>query len=321
MIKVLVYAESRDAAILPITHELIAAARTISVAHGGEVLCCVLSSDPTALVAQLKGADRILTMQHPALSPYNPQAHALAMRVAVETCAPDVVLMGYTSAGLDLGSYISIKTELPVVGYCTELAVEGATLNATSQLYRGKLNAVTRTPLPAVAVLVPGNWDEKEGQSGGRAEVSSLPVPASLDSLRVSVASSSSPDLNQIDLTKAERIVCVGRGIGSAEKISLATDLATALGAEIAGSRPVIDSGWLPKARQVGKSGQKVKPKLYIAAGVSGAPEHLEGMKSADFIIAINSDAKAPIFEFADFGTTCDLFELLPALSGQLAKA
>lgn len=194
-------------------------------------------------------------------------------------------------------------------------------MNATSQLYRGKLNAVTRTPLPAVAVLVPGNWDEKEGQSGGRAEVSSLLAPDSLDSLRISVVSSSSPDLNQIDLTKAERIVCIGRGIGSAEKISLATDLATALNAEIAGSRPVIDSGWLPKERQVGKSGQKVKPKLYIAAGVSGAPEHLEGMKSADFIIAINADGKAPIFEFADFGTTCDLFELLPALSGKLAEA
>ncbi|HWH83529.1 MAG TPA: electron transfer flavoprotein subunit alpha/FixB family protein [Burkholderiaceae bacterium] len=321
MIKVLVYAESRAGAVLPITHELLAAARAVAVAQGGEVLCCVFAADPSVLVDQLAGADRILTMAHPSLSPYNPQAHARALQLAVETCEPDLILLGYTSAGLDLGSHISIKSSRPVVGYCTELAVEGKTLNATSQLYRGKLNAVTRTPLPAVAVLVPGNWDEKDGLSGGKAEVASLPAPASLDLLQVSVVSSSSPDLNQVDLSKAERIVCVGRGIGSADKIGLADELATALDAEIAGSRPVIDSGWLPKARQVGKSGQKVKPKLYIAAGVSGAPEHLEGMKSADFIIAINSDGKAPIFEFAHFGTTCDLFELLPALSSQLAKA
>lgn len=321
MTKVLVYAESREGAILPITHELLAAARAIAIAQGGEVLCCVFASDPSVLVDQLKGADCILTMAHPSLSPYNPQSHARALHFAVETCAPDLVLMGYTSAGLDLGSHISIKTSRPVVGYCTELAVEGKTMNATSQLYRGKLSAITRTPLPAVAVLVPGNWDEKEGLSGGRGELASLAPPNSLDLLQVRVVNSSSPDLTQIDLTKADRIVCVGRGIGSADKISLASDLATALHAEIAGSRPVIDSGWLPKARQVGKSGQKVKPKLYIAAGVSGAPEHLEGMKGADFIIAINSDAKAPIFEFAHFGTTCDLFELLPALSSGIAKA
>ena len=321
MIKVLVYGESRDGIVLPITHELLAAARQIAAAHAGEVLCCALAAEPAALVQQLKGADRILTIAHPALSSYNPEAHALAVRAVVEQVSPDVVLIGYTTAGLDLGSYVSIKTARPIVGYCTELAVKGATLNATSQLYRGKLNATTRTPLPAVAVLVPGNWDEKDGLSGGRGEVTSLPAPDSLDSLRIRVTGSTAPDLNQVDLTKAERIVCVGRGIGNAEKLPLASELATALNAEIAGSRPVIDSGWLPKARQVGKSGQKVKPKLYIAAGVSGAPEHLEGMKGADFIIAVNSDAKAPIFEFAHVGTTCDLFELLPALARQLGKS
>jgi electron transfer flavoprotein alpha subunit len=113
----------------------------------------------------------------------------------------------------------------------------------------------------------------------------------------------------------------VGRGIGGTDKIAIANELAASLNAEIAGSRPVIDAGWLPKVRQVGKSGQKVKPKLYIAVGVSGAPEHLEGMKGADCIVAINSDAKAPIFEVAHVGTTCDLFELLPALSERIRKS
>jgi electron transfer flavoprotein alpha subunit len=150
--------------------------------------------------------------------------------------------------------------------------------------------------------------------------VTSLEAPASLGAARIRFVSTSAPDAGEIDLTRADRIVCVGRGIGSEDKLPIAQELAAMLGAEIAGSRPVIDSGWLPKPRQVGKSGQKVKPKLYMALGVSGAPEHLEGMKSADYIVAINSDAKAPIFDVADVGTTCDMFVLVPALIEKLKQ-
>jgi len=174
--------------------------------------------------------------------------------------------------------------------------------------------------LPAVALVVPGCFDEEAGKSGGRGEIVPLRPPGALESRRVEFVSAAAPDPNELDLTKFDRIVCVGRGIGGADKIPVAAELAAVLGAEIAGSRPVIDSGWLPKARQVGKSGTKVKPKLYIAAGVSGAPEHLEGMKGAECIIAVNSDPKAPIFDVAHYGTNCDLFELLPALTQQLRK-
>ena len=128
------------------------------------------------------------------------------------------------------------------------------------------------------------------------------------------------PEAGGVDLTQAERILCVGRGIGEAAKIGLAAEVATLLGAELAGSRPVVDSGWLEKARQVGKSGRKVKPRLYVAVGVSGAPEHLEGMAAADLIVAVNSDARAPIFGAAHYGTTCDLFDLLPALAERLRE-
>ena len=317
---VLVYAETRGGVVLPVTYELLSLARELSAAGLGDVLCCALADDPGSLAGQLQGADRILTIQHAALSPYVPEAHAIGLQAAIESCAPDIVLIAYSSIGLDLGSYIAIKTDRPLVAYCTALHVAEGALHATSQLYGGKLVANTRTPLPAVAAVVPGNFDESAGRSGGRGEVVGLPAPARLDTLLTHCLGTTAPDPNQIDLTKAERIVCVGRAIGSADKIAVAGELASLLGAEIAGSRPVIDSGWLPKARQVGKSGQRVKPKLYIAAGVSGAPEHLEGMKGADYIIAINSDAKAPIFEVAHFGATCDLFELLPALSERLRK-
>ena len=153
---------------------------------------------------------------------------------------------------------------LPFVGYCTALQVGNGTLDACSQLHGGKLVAKTRTPLPAIAAVVPGSFDESDGKIEGRGEVTEIAAPEALTVLRTHFISASAPDTNQIDLTKCERIVCVGRGIGGADKIAIANDLAALLDAEIAGSRPVIDAGWLPKMRQVGKSGQKVKPKLYM---------------------------------------------------------
>ena len=319
MARVLVYGESRDGTVLSITNELLSAARQLDGSGTTEVICCAFASEPGPLVEQLKGADRILTMRHASLSPYNPEAHARGLEAAIEACQPDVVLLGYTTAGLDLGSLVSIRTSRALVGYCTALALDDGALHATSQLYRGKLVAKTRTPLPAVAVLVPGSFDDSPPVAGG-STVTELPVTAMLGAPRIQFVSVSVPDSSQVDLTQAERIVCVGRGIGSEDKVALVAELAALLDAEIAGSRPVIDSGWLPKARQVGKSGQKVKPKLYLAVGVSGAPEHLEGMKNADYILAINSDDKAPIFEVAHVGTTCDLFELVPALTSRMNR-
>jgi electron transfer flavoprotein alpha subunit len=321
MAGVLVYVEARDGVVLPVTYELLGAARRIAAAGLGDVLCCAFGASPENLVEQLDGADRILLMRHPSLSPYNPEAHAIALQSVVQSCSPDVVLLAYSSVGLDLGSAVAIRTSRPFVGYCTALQVSNGALDAASQLHGGKLVAKTRTPLPAIAAIVPGSFDESGGKAGARGEVTEITAPEALATLRTHFISATTPDTNQIDLTKCERIVCVGRGIGGTDKIAIANELAASLNAEIAGSRPVIDAGWLPKVRQVGKSGQKVKPKLYIAVGVSGAPEHLEGMKGADCIVAINSDAKAPIFEVAHVGTTCDLFELLPALSERIRKS
>ncbi|RVA58597.1 electron transfer flavoprotein subunit alpha/FixB family protein, partial [Mesorhizobium sp. M7A.F.Ca.CA.001.08.1.1] len=150
------------------------------------------------------------------------------------------------------------------------------------------------------------------------ASVQTIDAEPTLASGKVRMVAIDVPDYADVDLTTAERIVCVGRGIGDEASIDLARNLATMLGAEIAGSRPVVDNGWLPKLRQVGKSGQKVKPKLYLALGVSGAPEHLEGMSQADLIIAVNTDPKAPIFNVAHYGATCDLFDLVANLSDRL---
>jgi electron transfer flavoprotein alpha subunit len=320
MAGVLVHVVTQGGVVQPVAYELLAAARRLAAAGLGDVTCCVLAADAETLARQMQGADRIVTIQHPSLSPYSPAAHAIALASVIEACVPDLVLIAYDSVGLDLGSWVSVRTRRPIVAYCTALGLSGNELEASSQVYGGKLIARTRTPLPAVALVVPGSFDGEAGKSPGRGEIVQLPPPGGLERSGVAFVGAVAPDPNELDLAKIDRIVCVGRGIGSADKISVAAELAAALGAEIAGSRPVIDSGWLPKARQVGKSGTKVKPKLYIAAGVSGAPEHLEGMRSAECIVAINSDPKAPIFDVAHYGTNCDLFDLLPALSEQLRK-
>jgi electron transfer flavoprotein alpha subunit len=148
--------------------------------------------------------------------------------------------------------------------------------------------------------------------------ISPLDVGSALEFGKIELIEEIAPAPADVDLMTAERIVCVGRGIGDEKNIDLARGLSRLLGAEIAGSRPVVDSGWLPKARQVGKSGQKVRPKLYLALGVSGAPEHLEGMARSEVIVAVNTDPAAPIFSVAHFSATCDLFEFVDSLTARL---
>jgi electron transfer flavoprotein alpha subunit len=314
---VLVYSEVRAGRVQPVTLELISAARVIAEATGGNVETLALGENPTALVPALHASDRVLLVRHAALGHYIPEAHLAAISEVVRVRRPAAVLFAYSSFGLDLAPGLAALSRLPLVAYVTHLRACSAAIEAESQIYAGKVRATTHAPLPAVLALMPGAFKEAEADRGAP-DVLELAAPAALDSLRTAFVSESAPVPGASDLALAEKIVCVGRGIKEKDRIELARDLAATLGAELAGSRPVVDSGWLPKERQVGKSGTKVKPKLYVAVGVSGAPEHIEGMSGADFIVAVNSDAKAPIFGVAHYGTTCDLLDLLPALTERL---
>ncbi|MGH7118825.1 MAG: electron transfer flavoprotein subunit alpha/FixB family protein [Acetobacteraceae bacterium] len=316
MANVLVHIETRAGNVQPISLELLTAARGLAAASGGTVEAALLGAPPSALGA-LGAADRVLTLTHPALACYTPEAHALALLALVRRQKPAVVLLGYTTIGLDLAPALALCANLPLVSYCRSCAIAGEEVETTSLLYGGKLVARARSPLPAVLAITPGSFSEAPA-SPAPATALEVVEPPAFDALRTAFLRESAPDANAIDIAKADKIVCVGRGIGGRNSIALAEEVASLLGAEVAGSRPVIDSGWLPKERQVGKSGRKVAPKLYLAVGVSGAPEHLEGMRGAELIVAINTDAKAPIFEVAHVGATCDLFEFLPALEERL---
>lgn len=317
---ILVYVETRAGRVLPGGFELLAAGRALADATGRTLETLVCAADPAAPAGEVRAADRVLTVAHPALSPYLPQAHAAVLAAVVAERQPDLVLVGYTGAGLDLAPSLATRTGRPLLAYCRTLRLNGDTLLAEAQAYGGKLVASLAAPLPAVAMVMPGAFAEEAGRDGSGGEHVALAPPGALDALGMRVIEEIEPEAGGVDLTQADKILCVGRGIGEAAKIEVAAEVAALLGAELAGSRPVVDNGWLEKARQVGKSGRKVKPRLYVAVGVSGAPEHLEGMGSADLIVAVNSDARAPIFAAAHYGTTCDLFDLLPALAGRLRE-
>ena len=297
------------------SERLIAWARPIATAAGGQLVALVAGAEPGA--SQLTGADLVLELTHPTLAPYLPEAHQAALVAAIEARKPDLVLLENTTAGYDLAAAAAAATQLPLIGYCMELFLVDGQARSSSAVYGGQLLATTNTSLPAVFAVNPSALHETSG-TPGRVERTLLPPPAALDNLRTTFVEAVVPADEGVDLTKAERIVCVGRGIGGADNIELAQELADALGAELAGTRPVIDAGWLPKTRQVGMSGVSVTPKLYLTLGVSGAPEHIAGMQGAELIVAVNKDPRAAIFNVADYGVVADLFDVADELTSVL---
>jgi electron transfer flavoprotein alpha subunit len=303
---VLVYVES------PVNDRLLAFARPLADAAGGALVALNANGEPAGEEG-LATADVVLEASHPALSPYLPEAHQAVLAAMIRERTPDLVVLENTTAGYDLAAWAAAATGLPFVGYCVGLALQDGEAESVSGIYSGQLEATVRTPLPAVFAINTTALHE-EPQSAGRGERVELSPPTELESLRTAFLEPVAPPDEGVDLTKADRIVCVGRGIGSAENVAIAEELAEALGAELGASRPVIDSGWLPKIRQVGKSGAHVTSKLYLGLGVSGAPEHVEGIQGAELIVAVNTDPGAAIFHVAHYGVVADLFDVADEL-------
>lgn len=302
----------------PVNDRLLAFARPLADAAGGALVALLPGGEPTDADG-LTAADVVLEVSHPALSHYVPEAHQAVLAAAIEARAPDLVLLENTTAGYDLAAAAAAAAGLPFVGYCVGLSLEGGEAQSISGIYGGQLQATARTSLPAVFAINSAALHE-EPRDAGRGELIQLPPPAELESLRTTFIEAVEQPDEGVDLTAADLIVCVGRGIGGAENLPVAEELASALGAELAASRPVIDSGLLPKVRQVGKSGATVKPKLYLGLGVSGAPEHIEGMQGAELIVAINTDPGAAIFNIAHYGVVADLFDIAEELTSLIGE-
>jgi electron transfer flavoprotein alpha subunit len=213
-----------------------------------------------------------------------------------------------------VGTLVAIRLGNSAVNFCKDIRIVDGKVQAICVMYGGKIETVVE---PAGDLAIVGVWPGARSADKGRSERSPAveEVTVALEDARVRLKKYIDPEAGDVDLTKLDVLVAVGRGIQSRENIALAEELAKALGGAVAGSRPVIDQGWLPLSRQIGKSGLAVKPKLYVALGISGAPEHIEGMKDSGLIIAVNSDARAPIFNVAHYGIVGDVLETLPALT------
>jgi electron transfer flavoprotein alpha subunit len=316
-----VVAEHFQGRLNDITFELLGKGRELATALGGKLAVVLLGSKVSGMVGELGAADVIFTADRPELGEFVPDAYSAVLEAGLKDTQPRLVLMGSTSVGLDLLSLLSARLNFPCIDSCIRIETQDGRVVATSQIYGGKLFAEVALPeRTALVAVVPGMFPLEAGKVRGMPEVQSLALPEALPGAKITFRKLIEPPPGDVDLTMVPILVAVGRGIQNADNVPQAEALAEALGGAVCGSRPVIDQGWLARTRQVGKSGATVKPKLYLALGVSGAPEHVEGMRGSELIVAINTDPQAPIFGIAHYGAVADLFDILPSLTEEIKK-
>jgi len=307
-----VLAEHRDGAVRKTSYELLTAARAL--AAGDPVTALVVGAGVAALAADLgrHGADRVLVVDDPRLAQYSPDGWGRALAALVTARAPAILLAAATARGRDLAGRIAAELGVGIASDVVELALEGGRLVAVRPIYAGKALARVRVVTdPQLATVRPNSYPASETPAPGEVEAAALGdyAPGAVVTATEVMASA------RPDVAEAEVIVSGGRGMGGPEHFGLLEDLADALGAAVGASRAVVDAGWRPHGDQVGQTGKTVSPTLYIACGISGAVQHLAGMKTSKVIVAINRDRDAPIFGVADYGIVGDVFEVIPALT------
>ena len=318
---IVVIAEQRDGKLNRATWETIAAAQQMA---GSMPIKVALLGPAGTVAAELAGGGvaEVLTADDPALATYTPDAWTMALETVVQTASPQFVLLPHTYQTRDFAPMLAARLRKPLITDVTGIKGTGTDATFTRPMFQGKLAAEVKPVggAPAFITTQIGAFRADAVKKGGNATVT--PVSVSIDASRIRQKPEApfQEAKAAVDLSQAERIVAVGRGIKSQENLPVAEKLAKALGAEVAASRPICDNGWLPMERQIGSSGQTVAPKLYMALGISGAIQHLVGMKGSRTIVAINKDADAPIFEVADYGIVGDLFEIAPAIVKEIEK-
>ncbi|MEJ2084622.1 MAG: electron transfer flavoprotein subunit alpha/FixB family protein [Acidobacteriota bacterium] len=316
--------QQRDGVLHKMSFEAIRAGQELAAASGGRVSAVLLGSgldEAKTRLAQLDLAE-VLVVEMEALANYTPGGYTTALKAVIEETDPSLLVFPHTYQTVDYAPQLALALDAALIPEATAFTVSDDGIEWTRPILGGKMIAKVRAKSAdrALVSIQSGSFSGDE-VAAGSAEVRSLEIDPALvvpdrEILGVEEAAS-----EHIDLSQSDYIVGVGRGIGDPENLGIVEDLAKALGAEIAASRPVIDNGWLPRDRQVGSSGQTVSPKLYLAAGISGAIQHLVGMKGSQVIVAINKDPGAPIFNVAHYGIVGDLHEIVPALTAAVNEA
>jgi electron transfer flavoprotein alpha subunit len=324
--KILVVTEQRAGKWSKVSFEILAAAQQIAEQTKSSVTGVVIGKGVASLADELAGyhLDEVLLLEHNLLDQYTPDGFTLALKQIVESVKPDLVLFPHTYQVRDFAPALAASLGKGMIGDCTTYREEGGKLIFVRQMFQGRTVAdvVFSGDAPWIASFQASAFraDLAKKHATGKAPVKSVSVDLKPEQIRTTPLELFREAKQAVDLTQAPILISVGRGIKAPENIPLAEKLAHAMGGELCASRPICDEGWLPMDRQIGSSGQTVAPKLYFALGISGAIQHVVGMKGARTIAAINKDQNAPIFEIADYGVVGDLFEIVPALVEELEK-
>jgi len=324
--KILIVTEQREGKWNKVSFETLAAAQQMTGDTGGTLAGVVIGKGVAALADELaaKKLDQVLTVEHDLLERYTPDGYALALRQVIEKSQAELVLLPHSYQVRDFAPKLAASMGRGMIGDCIGYRHENGRLVFVRQMFQGRTAAdVTFAgAAPWFATLQAGAFRADLVVDGsGKAPVESVSVELKPEQIRTVPLELFTEAKQAIDLTQAPVIIAVGRGIKAQENIVMAEKLAKLLGGELAASRPICDEGWLPMERQIGSSGQTVAPKLYLALGISGAIQHVVGMKGSRTIVAVNKDQNAPIFEVADYGIVGDLFEIVPAVIAELEKS
>ena len=319
----LVVVEQREGKLNRVSWETITAGQAIAAATGWTLEAAVVGAAFVAGEVSAKKVAKVYAIESPKLEPYTPDAFAAGLKQFLTSKQPKLVLMPHTYQVRDFIPKLATAMGRTVVSDCIGFKHEGGKLVFTRQMFQGKLAADVSftSDAPWFATFQSGAFRGDKAEAGANAApVETVSVDIADGVIRNKPQEVFKEAKQAVDLTQAEVIVSVGRGIKEQKNIELVKQLADALGAELAASRPICDSGWLPMDRQVGSSGQTVAPKLYLAIGISGAIQHIVGMKGSKAIIAVNKDSEAPIFEIADYAVVGNLFDIVPPLIEEVKK-
>lgn len=323
---ILLFIEQRDGALNRTSLEAMVAAQRISAGTGDKISAVVLGASVGNIANDIaaKKVEAVYTVEDDKLSEYTPDGYVAALAQVIEKLDPKFVIFSHTYQVRDFAPRLAARFGKSFVTDCIGLRLDGSDVVFTRQIFQGKINTDVKVSAvaPVFASFQSGSYRADLAEAGdSTAPVNSLSVDLSNVTIRTKPEEKFQEAKQAVDLTQAPLIVAVGRGIKSQDNLPLVEELAKALGAEIAASRPICDNEWLPMDRQIGSSGQTVAPKLYLAVGISGAIQHVVGMKNSQTIVAINKDPEAPIFDIADYGIVGDLFEIVPALTAEIRKA
>ena len=321
MAEIFVLTEHRQGQIRDVTYEMLTKSREIAEKANMELTAVFLGKEVKEKAKVLtEYAKKVLVVEDAKLENFNSDAYQKVLTNLIKENKPTLTMIGHTSYGVELAPRLAAALNMPLATDCIDLTLEGDTLTVTRQMYGGKVNvkATMRKAESYMVTVRQAAFTAQKPAAPMNGEIIEKPSPLTEEITTKRFIQYILPPPGGVDITAAEKLVGIGRGIKDQSNIPLIEDFAKSIGAVLACSRPIVDKGWLPSDRQVGSSGKTVKPKLYIAVGISGAFQHVLGMKSSDLIIAINKDPNAPIFSFADYGVVEDLFKIVPSLKNKI---